>query len=69
MFVLEAIYVGPHLLLANTQRGVPPPPREERRRGPAARDGCRASTAVALDVIGHSPHYSTNWRNSPMFTC
>jgi hypothetical protein len=35
--------VGPHLLLANTQRGSPPAPRSAERNA-TARDGCRAGT-------------------------
>jgi hypothetical protein len=43
MCVYEAIYLGPHRLLANTQGGSPsPPPREKRRRESAARLDCRA---------------------------
>jgi hypothetical protein len=44
--VWMAIYVGPHLLLANTQGGYPPTPRTERMRGSATRDGCRDATVI-----------------------
>jgi hypothetical protein len=44
------IYIGPHSLYANTQRGSPPP-REERRRGSAPRLGCRASTGITEKLM------------------
>ncbi len=52
MCIRGYIYIGPHLLLANTHRGGPhPPPARSRGEESAARLGCRASTVPPSKVV------------------
>ncbi len=54
------MYIGPHRLLANTQRGSPSPPPRERKRESAAQLGCRASTGLFENLFSKKCAFKNN---------